>query len=626
MPAGYLADATDCDDTDAAINPAAAELCDGLDNDCDTLIDEDSATATYYADIDGDGYGDAGSTVDACSIPPGYRTDATDCDDSRSDINPGASEVCDGLDNDCDTLVDDEDDSLDTSTASVWYADADGDGYGDDASTVLACDEPAGTSALGGDCDDGDSAYNPGALEVDCTDPNDYNCDGSVGTVDADGDGYYACEECDDGDAAVNPAGTELCDGVDNDCDGTVDEADAVDASTWYADADADTYGDPAVSVTACSAPSRYVADDTDCDDSDTTVNPAATEVCDGVDNDCDGSIDEGFAPATWYVDADADGYGDASTAASTTCDGAPAGYVADDTDCDDADAAVNPAATEACDGVDNDCDGSIDEGFAPTTWYADADGDGYGDPDSASTTCDGAPSGYLADDTDCDDTDDTINPAGTEVCDRVDNNCDGSIDEGFAPTTWYADADGDGYGDPDTATTTCDGAPSGYLADGTDCDDTDASINPGATEVCDTLDNNCDGSIDEGGVCPCDVEVYDGHVYLFCNATTEDWDDARTTCLSFGYELATVGDDAENTWIVTTGASYGGGNWWIGLNDQSTEGTYEWSSGEAVSYTNWSSSEPNGGRRVDCVHFKASRGTWADHTCGTRMQYVCEE
>ena len=234
--------------------------------------------------------------------------------------------------------------------------------------------------------------------------------------------------------------------------------------------------------------------DNTDCNDSDAAVNPGATEVCNGVDDNCDGNIDEGVQ-TTFYADADGDGYGDASSSLSACS--APEGYVTDNTDCNDGDAAVNPGATEVCNGIDDNCDGNIDEDLTFDTWYADADGDGYGDAVMSATTCDGAPEGYVADNTDCNDGDAAVNPGATEVCNGIDDNCDGNTDEGVE-TTFYADADGDGYGDAGSTTSACS-APEGYVADNTDCNDADAAVNPGATEVCNGVDDNCDGNIDEG-------------------------------------------------------------------------------------------------------------------------------
>jgi hypothetical protein len=452
--------------------------------------------------------------------------------------------------------------------------DSDGDSYGYAGTTTSACSAPSGYVANSTDCNDSNSAINPGA--------------------------------------------TEICDGVDNDCDGLADEG--LGATTYYADMDSDSYGDSGTAVSSCTSVAGYVTNSTDCDDTDAAINPAATEVCDGVDNDCDGSIDEGLSYTTYYADSDADTYGDSGTAVSSCS--AVSGYVTDATDCDDTDAAVNPAATEVCDGVDNDCDGSIDEGLT-TTYYADADSDTYGDSSMATTAC-SAPAGYVTDASDCDDTNAAVNPAATETCNGVDDDCDGLIDEGVGTTTYYADADGDGYGDALTSTTACS-APAGYVTDSTDCDDTSAAVNPAATEVCDTIDNDCDGSVDEGGVCPCDVETYNGHVYQFCGTATT-WTSARTTCLTYGYDLVEIDDAAENDWVATTAYSYANTYWWIGLNDSSTEGTYVWSTGAAASYTNWASTEPAGKANKDCVRMRSKQKDWHEHTCGSSQRYVCEE
>ena len=595
---GYAA-CEECDDGDAAVNPGATEACNGVDDDCDGTADEGATGATWYADNDGDGYGDASSPVDSCTRPSGYVAGATDCDDGQSAVNPGAAETCNGVDDDCDGTVDGG-----ASDATTWYADADGDGYGDSTSTATACDAPSGYVAAGGDCDDADAAYNPGATEA-CDDPTDYNCDGSVAYADADGDGWAACEECDDTDAGVNPSATESCNGVDDDCDGTVDGDDAVDAATWYTDADGDGYGDAGSSSVACDRPAGSLADDSDCDDTAAGVNPGAVETCNGVDDDCDGTVDDGASDGTtWYADADGDGYGD-STSTTTACD-APAGYVAGGSDCDDTDAAYNPGATEACDDpADYNCDGSVA--------YADADGDGY-------AACE-----------ECDDGDAAVNPGATEACNGVDDDCDGTVDEDSAidATTWYADADGDGYGDATTYTLACD-PPTGYVETDDDCDDADATVNPGATETCNNVDDDCNGLVDDGTVCTtCDVEYYgdDNVPYLFCWSSRLSWTRSETACQGYGYELVTLDDDDENTWVADTAYAYAASRWWIGLNDRDTEGTYAWSSGDGVSYTNWAAGEPNDpGGNADCVAIgRNDVDTWSDETCPAARPYVCE-
>ena len=297
--------------------------------------DSDSPAPT---DDDGDGY-----------------TAEEDCDDTNAGVHPGATETCDGVDQNCDGDIDE--DAVDRST---WYADGDRDGYGTDATTTLACTQPTGYAAEGGDCNDNNTDFHPNADESDCTDPNDYNCDGSVGYADGDRDGYAACEDCDDGARAVNPSASELCDGIDNNCDSLIDGADAVGQSTWYPDGDSDGYGANSGSVSACDQPTGYVSDHTDCDDNAASTNPGASEVCDGDDNDCNRVVDDNATDATtWYLDYDGDGYGSTSYSL-TECD-QPNGYVSDNTDCDDRESTTNPGASEVCDGADNNCDSTVD-------------------------------------------------------------------------------------------------------------------------------------------------------------------------------------------------------------------------------------------------------------------------
>ena len=237
-----------------------------------------------------------------------------------------------------------------------------------------------------------------------------------------------------------------------------------------------------------------------DCDDGDPAINPSAVERCDGVDNDCDGDVDEPDADdaRTFHADADGDGFGDAAATARACA--APSGFVEDATDCDDAAAAVHPDAIEVCNGVDDDCDDIVDpEGAAPATWYADADGDGHGDPETSQASC-AAPSGYVADATDCDDADAEINPDADELCDDLDNDCDDLVDDDDGATdapAWYPDLDGDGYGDETASPTLACDQPTAHVADNTDCDDTSEDAYPDAREVCDGIDNSCDGSID---------------------------------------------------------------------------------------------------------------------------------
>ena len=338
--------------------------------------------------------------------------------------------------------------------------------------------------------------------------------EGDIDCIDYDGDGWTAAEgDCDETDASVNPDAEEVCDGIDNDCDGTTDD-DATDRDTWYTDSDGDGWGD--AEVEACEQPSDAVDVDGDCDDGDAAVNPDADEICDGIDNDCDGTIDpaDSTDAATWYADADGDGFGDPGSSATSCTE--PSGYGTDTSDCDDADAAVNPDAEEVCDGIDNDCDGTTDPDSSVDagTWYVDDDGDGHGTT-ATETACD-QPSGTATTSDDCDDTDASVSPSAAEVWyDGTDQDCDGNDD----------DQDGDGH--------VCD------CVGGDDCDDEDADVYPGAADTWyDGVDADCvgdddydadgDGHVSESyGGDDCD----DADAEVFPGADDEPYDGVVTDC-----------------------------------------------------------------------------------------------
>ena len=460
---------------------SAGDDDDSAGDDDDDTGDDDDDTGSNGVDDDGDGYieGDG------------------DCDDGDPTVNANAAELCDAIDHNCDG-----DPEAGAGDATTWFRDLDGDGYGDDAESLIACSAPVNYSAYGGDCNDADPVFHPGATEIDCTDPEDYNCDGQVGYADGDGDGHPACEDCDDGDAAINSAATESCDGADDDCDGQVDESGATGEATWYLDGDSDGYGRTSPSVLACAQPAGYVANANDCDDLDPGTYPGASEVCDEVDNNCDGVVDEGAAaPLSWFADADGDSFGNA--AVSVTACAAPFGTVADSTDCDDLDASSFPGGTEVCDGADNNCDTVVDEGVT-STYFIDGDGDGYGDPGTVVLAC-SQPAGASDNSLDCDDGNAATNPTSYEICDGVDNNCAGGIDEAGAldANDWYLDADGDGFGTAGTPVSACT-QPTGYADNDEDCDDdptTGPSVNPNASELCNNVDDDCDGTPDDGAV-----------------------------------------------------------------------------------------------------------------------------
>src|SRR6185295_5907948 len=212
-----------------------------------------------------------------------------------------------------------------------------------------------------------------------------------------------------------------------------------------------------------CVAPANSSLVAGDCNDANASVHPNATETCNGIDDNCNGTVDEGVK-TTIYADADAETYGNVNS--TTMACSAPTGYVSNSTDCNDANAAIHPNATETCNGIDDNCNGQVDEGVK-TTFNADADGDTYGNVNSTTLAC-SAPTGYVSNSTDCNDANAAIHPNATETCNGIDDNCNGQVDEGVK-TTFYADADGDTYGNVSSTTLACS-APSGYVSNSTDC------------------------------------------------------------------------------------------------------------------------------------------------------------
>ena len=252
-------------------------------------------------------------------------------------------------------------------------------------------------------------------------------------------------------DAAGNPSGESA-----QACETTMESFD------WYRDSDNDSYGDPNDSVTSETQPTGYVSDYSDCDDADASINPGADEACNGIDDDCDGSVDEELTrPTTCGVGACS-----GNTGTETCTDG----DWGNDT-CDPLDGAT----AERCDNVDNDCDGSVDEGLTRQSTC----GVGACSGNTGTETCTAGNWG--------DDTCDPLDGATAERCDNVDNDCDGSVDEGLTRST----SCGVGACSGNSGTETCT---AGNWGDDS-CDPLD-----GATaERCDNVDNDCDGSVDEG-------------------------------------------------------------------------------------------------------------------------------
>lgn len=338
-----------------------------------------------------------------------------------------------------------------------------------------------GFSEQDGDCDDNNSELAPNIEEI--IDGIDQNCDGFIdnNTLQFDDDGDCFCEEepclgsvfsdcmeilggdCADELASDYPNAPEFCDGRDNNCDLVVDEASAVDASVWYIDSDGDGFGSAQSTVVACYIVQGYVGNDGDCLDSDPTINPSVTEIVDGIDQDCDGVIDDN----TNVYDDDGDGFSE------------------DNGDCNDANPNVSPSALEIVNNVDDDCNGLIDD----NTNVYDDDGDGFTENQG-----------------DCDDMNIAVAPNLPEICgNNVDDNCNNSENEQNAVncTNFFLDADGDGYGPSTPSQCWCEaGGSSGLYTtnlDG-DCKDNAATVHPGQTGFFGndrgdgSFDYNCDG------------------------------------------------------------------------------------------------------------------------------------
>ena len=351
-------------------------------------------------------------------------------------------------------------------------------------------------------------------------------------TTSADGDcvdsGESAVDtDCNDADNTIYPGATEVPDdAIDQDCDG-------FDTVTCFVDGDLDTFGSTTTTTSAdgdC-LDSGESAVDTDCDDTDNTIYPGATEVPDdAIDQDCDG-----FDTVTCFVDGDLDTFGGTTTMTSSDGDCLDSGESAVDTDCNDADNTIYPGATEVPDdAIDQDCDG-----FDTVTCFVDGDLDTFGGT-TTMTSADGdcLDAGESTVDTDCNDADNTIYPGATEVPDdAIDQDCDG-----FDTVTCFVDDDLDTFGST-TTTTSADGdcADAGESTVDTDCDDTDNTIYPGATEVPDdAIDQDCDGF----DTVTCFV---DGDLDTFGGTTTTT--SADGDCLDSGESTVdTDCNDADNT------------------------------------------------------------------------------
>lgn len=555
---------SDCDDGNPfATSTEASEACDGQDNNCNAQVDE-GVEQTFWPDEDQDGYGAGEESLTGCTLPDGYAATDDDCDDAAPDVHPGADELCDNRDNDCDQEVDE--DPVDPST---FYLDEDGDGYGVDSNSTQGCTAPLGYAGLGGDCNDDDPRYHPDADESDCTDPNDYNCDGSVGYADEDGDLYAACEDCDDLNATIFPDATETCNDQDDNCDGTVDEADAEGCSLVYPDNDGDAWGSEE-STCSCSLELGYTTRTGDCDDTDPRVSPDADEQCNGYDDDCDGQSDEQNAEGCerFYADYDDDTWGSNSDYACV-CEAGDLYSAVTSGDCDDTDEDKYPGNLEVCDGKDNNCSGEVDEGVK-TTWYLDNDGDGFGASYNTKESCT-QPTGYVDSGGDCNDYNAAIYPTAQELCDDIDNNCDGYADENLEEVSVYIDLDGDGHGAQNTSgTSAClrdedgdgvgESAPNGYALTADDCDDSASIVYPGAPELCDARLNDCNLEVADyqcPEICEGVWPVYVGVTYGTITTGQFDGDNTREVVVQGANAVHVLDWDGSEKWSAAAAVNY---------------------------------------------------------------------
>jgi hypothetical protein len=495
----------DCDDSDPGVSPDAVEIvADGVDQDCD-------GGERCFADADLDGVATIDALVTSADLDcddagEGSAMAAGDCDDMDSAVHPGAVEVPgDGVDSDCDTT-------------ELCYLDADGDGYrvtdGEPiVSDDLACDGPGETSAAtpGGDCDDASSAHHPGTTDLVGV-GGDTDCDGlELCYVDADGDGFGTmttvsssrldCSgpgeaprrvlgggsrpsrlpvfDCNDGDPTIRPDAIEVCNGVDDNCDGQVDAR-----AVFGADPVRLTRPCGTTDIGACQLGTQTCVAATGTWGACTGAIGPTAERCDGSDADCDGTADEG-CPCTLGM-MQSCGTDDGACRLGTQTCSATGTWGA----CTGGQGPI----TESCNGADDDCDGMTDEPGATgcVPYVRDVDGDGSAEV-GGEVQCLCGPTGpftityssAMVRNGDCDDDDATVHPGAPEVCDGVDDDCDGTTDEMDAVgcVDYWLDLDGDGYGYGGSAPS-CLCAPTVYFraTEGGDCCEYDSRVHPGVT------------------------------------------------------------------------------------------------------------------------------------------------
>ncbi|HEY0883171.1 MAG TPA: putative metal-binding motif-containing protein, partial [Archangium sp.] len=323
--------------------------------------------------------------------------------------------------------------------------------------------------------------------------------------LDGDGDGVPGTGDCtaeqtvdcNDRDPLAFPGALELCNGLDDNCNAEIDEGLPIVA--YYRDEDGDGVGGMKTGEGCKAPPMGSVTQSGDCDDTKANVRPGQAEVCNGIDEDCDGTPDNGLPFQDFYADVDGDGFGASNSTPVSSCQTSVQGRVTNPGDCNDTNPTIKPGAIELCNKVDDNCDGQMDNGIAYKSYYPDIDGDGFGDAMAQSESSCSPLAGKVENSSDCNDAIATVKPGAPEVCNGADDDCDTQTDEGLTFASYYPDVDGDGFGASGApAQSSCVPVP-GRVTNNTDCNDASAMVKPGATETCNGVDDNCVGGVDDG-------------------------------------------------------------------------------------------------------------------------------
>ncbi|MBM4319036.1 MAG: hypothetical protein FJ125_03535, partial [Deltaproteobacteria bacterium] len=478
------------------------EICDAMDNDCDGATDN-----TRH------GCECVGDQSEACSRDVGVcRAGVRRCVDGfwgPCDGTLPRQELCNGLDDDCDGHEDNnltvpEDLCLTRGVCAGVLAECRG-------LSGWVCPYPPSHSPGAEDaCDRLDNDCNGQVDDVarlqgscECINDETRICGSDVGECST---GIQRClrgewDSCEDEQLPV----AELCNGLDDDCDGRVDEQDPADLQPLTPPQGLClARGVCAGTIPTCAGGAGwtciYPVEQYESGELETS--------CDGLDNSCDGALDNrGPGLECACLDGQTQACGSAvglcrlgSQSCAGGCWGECLGAIWPERE-----RCFAPGLPGQPNGQDEDCDGLVDEDDAEDVlvWYRDNERDGYGDARVSRLACtdpSDASTRFVSSSTDCNDAVNTTHPAASEFCDGVDNNCNGAIDEGVT-RTYYLDADGDGHGNAQATTQACS-VPAGYVRDNSDCNDGNRAVNPGATELCDRVDNNCRGGTDEGCAC----------------------------------------------------------------------------------------------------------------------------